>query len=64
MQNHAPEGGVAIMPMRVPAAGADIHLNIPAHGRLLAELDNGAAKIGPARHISEAGVKNPRRRAV
>jgi hypothetical protein len=64
VQNYFVESRVAIMPMRPPAAGAQIHLNITGAGHILSELHHSTAEIRSAFEIVEPGMKNPYRDAV
>jgi hypothetical protein len=58
MQRNIAEGGIAIMPVRPPAAGVQIDLDIAALGRRRIELQNGIPEIGAAFVIPKAGMKN------
>ena len=46
------------MPMRLPAGGRQIHLDVTTHGRFIAELDDRPSKIRPAFATEETRVKD------
>ena len=52
------ESGIAMMPMGAPAGGVDVHFDVAADGRGVAELNDGAAKIGAAFAVEETGVED------
>ena len=58
MQDDVAEGGVAVMAVRVPAAGAQVHLHVAGPWRLVADLHDRAAEIRAALHAAETGMKN------
>src|SRR4051794_33321607 len=58
MQNDFFERGIGIVPVRVPTAGPDVHLDIALRGRLLAKLDYRVPEIRASLNASEAGMQN------
>ena len=58
MQDDIFEIWIAVVPMRVPATGAQIYFHIARTRRVGADLNHRAAKIRPAPGTGETGVKN------
>jgi len=58
MQNHASERRVAVVPMGMPAAGAQVDLDITRFRRFVIELNQGTAKIGTTFQIVKPGMKH------
>jgi hypothetical protein len=64
MENDIREGGIAVVRMGVPAAGAQVDLDIARSGRFFSNLHDGASKIRAALDAFEAGMKNSQGLAV
>jgi hypothetical protein len=64
MQNNVLEGGIAIMAVRAPPAGTEIHLHVAGPWRSVADLHDRAAKVGSAFNTAETGMKDSDRFTV
>ena len=49
---------IFVMPVRAPAAGAQINFNVTGTRTFISDLQNGVAKIRPAFETGKSGVKN------
>ena len=56
--------GIAVVPMRVPVAGAQINFHVARSRRVVANLNHRARKIRSAFGAGETGMKNPDRLSV
>jgi hypothetical protein len=64
VQNDARKFGVVLVMMRLPILRNHIDFDIARARFLLAELENGPAKIGPGPVIPETGMKHAHRLAI
>jgi hypothetical protein len=58
------ERRVAIVSMASPTGGAQIHLDVPRHGQVVAELEHRPLKVRPALQTSETRMKHLHRATV
>ena len=58
VQHDILESRIAVVAVRVPAAGAQINFHVAGARRVVADLNDRAAKIRPAFGAGEAGMKN------
>ena len=58
VENDIFEIWISVVAVRVPAAGAQINFHVAGARRVIADLQNGAAKIRPALGAGKAGMKN------
>jgi hypothetical protein len=58
VQNDVLETWISVVAMRVPAGSFDIDLDIAAHRRFIAELDDSAAEIRPTFTAEKTRMKN------
>ena len=64
VQDDIAERRIAIMAVRDPAAGMDVHFHVPRPRRFAAELNDGAPKIRSAFPAHESRMKHPQGFAV
>jgi hypothetical protein len=64
MEDHIAKSRVAVVTVRPPATGAQIHFHIAAARWIFADLDDRSAEIRAALRAAKAGMKNADRLAV
>ncbi len=64
MKNDVSKSGIAVVPVRTPAAGAKIHFHIASSRSGIGKLNHRAAKIGSALDAAKARMKNAHGLAV
>ena len=64
MKDHVLKGRVAVVAVRAPTAGPQVHFDISAARRTIAHLHERAAKVRPALEAAKARMKNAQRLSV